>query len=144
MTLKQLLLLTSFVVAPATMLWPGSQPVLAQAQGAAASVLVPPASLTQPLKDSWHTYSGDYTGRRYSALTQINKDTVKNLTLAWMATLDGSVPAAANPAAAAGAGAGAGGRGGGGGGGRGGGAAAGRLIVGGPGTGDYPIGAATL
>ena len=40
----------------------------------------------KPLADSWPTYSGDYTGRRYSALTQINQTTVKNLTLAWTTT----------------------------------------------------------
>ena len=39
--------------------------------------------ILKPLADSWPTYSGDYTGRRYSALTQINQSNVKNLTLAW-------------------------------------------------------------
>ena len=34
-------------------------------------------------------YSGDYTGRRLAHLTQINRSTVKNLTLAWMARLTG-------------------------------------------------------
>jgi alcohol dehydrogenase (cytochrome c) len=42
-----------------------------------------PAELLKPLSDNWPTYSGDYTGRRYSALTQANRLTVKNLTLAW-------------------------------------------------------------
>lgn len=42
-----------------------------------------PASLLKPLGDSWPTYSGDYTGRRYSSPKQINQMTVKNLTLAW-------------------------------------------------------------
>jgi alcohol dehydrogenase (cytochrome c) len=32
-----------------------------------------PAALLKPLGDSWPTYSGDYTGRRYSSLTQINQ-----------------------------------------------------------------------
>ena len=41
-----------------------------------------PATILKPLADSWPTYSGDYTGRRYSALTQVNQTTVKNLTLA--------------------------------------------------------------
>jgi len=45
---------------------------------------VDPADLRKPLKDSWPTYSGDYTGKRYSALDQINQSTVKHLTLAWM------------------------------------------------------------
>ena len=36
-----------------------------------------PAQLLKPLADSWPSYSGDYTGRRYSALTQINQANVK-------------------------------------------------------------------
>lgn len=46
-----------------------------------------PAHLLEPLTDVWPTYSGDYTGRRYSALTQVNRLTVKNLTLAWTASV---------------------------------------------------------
>jgi alcohol dehydrogenase (cytochrome c) len=42
-----------------------------------------PATLLKPLADQWTSYSGDYTGRRYSALTQINQSNVKNMTLAW-------------------------------------------------------------
>ena len=38
-----------------------------------------PAEILKPLSDSWPTYSGDYSGRRYSALTQINQTNVKNL-----------------------------------------------------------------
>jgi alcohol dehydrogenase (cytochrome c) len=45
---------------------------------------VDPAELLKPLKDSWPTYSGDYTGKRYSALDQINRSNVMHLTLAWM------------------------------------------------------------
>ena len=40
------------------------------------------ADLLKPLADSWPTYSGDYSGKRYSALTQLNQSNVKNLTLA--------------------------------------------------------------
>jgi alcohol dehydrogenase (cytochrome c) len=43
-----------------------------------------PAAILKPLTDSWPTYSGDYSGKRYSALTQINQSNVKNLTLAWI------------------------------------------------------------
>ena len=73
-----------------------------------AQVLVDPASLLKPLGESWPTYSGDYTGRRFSALKQVNKTTVKNLSLAWIVRLT---------AGAGAAGGGGGGRGGGGGGG---------------------------
>src|SRR3984885_12764822 len=42
-----------------------------------------PVLLTKPATDSWPTYSGDYSGRRYSPLTQINQSNVKDLSLAW-------------------------------------------------------------
>jgi alcohol dehydrogenase (cytochrome c) len=42
-----------------------------------------PADLLKPLSDSWPTYSGDYSGKRYSALTQINQSNIKNLGLVW-------------------------------------------------------------
>src|SRR4051812_1211524 len=48
-----------------------------------------PAELLKPLADSWPSYSGDYTGRRYSALTQVNQSTVTQLTLAFTARLSG-------------------------------------------------------
>ncbi|MEO6966244.1 MAG: acido-empty-quinoprotein group A, partial [Acidobacteriaceae bacterium] len=35
------------------------------------------------VSDSWPTFNGDTSGRRYSTLTQINKDNVKSLKLAW-------------------------------------------------------------
>src|SRR5499426_3374093 len=42
-----------------------------------------PAQILKPLSDSWPTYSGDYSARRYSALKQINQTNVRNLGLAW-------------------------------------------------------------
>ncbi len=42
-----------------------------------------PAALGKSPKDVWGTYNGDYSGRRYSALSQINTDNVQNLTMAW-------------------------------------------------------------
>lgn len=42
-----------------------------------------------PLKNSWPTYSGDYSGQRFSSLTQIDTSNVKNMTLAWTARLSG-------------------------------------------------------
>ena len=48
-----------------------------------------PTYLLKPLSDSWPTYSGDYSGKRYSALTQINQSNVKNLTLASVQRLTG-------------------------------------------------------
>src|SRR5881409_2812640 len=43
-----------------------------------------PSAILKPLADSWPTYSGDYSGKRYSALTQINQSNVRNLALAWV------------------------------------------------------------
>ena len=48
---------------------------------------LPPAELLKPLGDSWPTYSGDYSGKRYSPLTQVNRETVKRLGLAWTVRL---------------------------------------------------------
>jgi alcohol dehydrogenase (cytochrome c) len=98
-------------------------PVLLTGQGRGG---VNPASLLKPLADSWPTYSGDYTGRRYSSLTQINQATVKNLTLAWVTRVT------AGPGNVGGFGGGFGGRGGG---------AAAPVIVGGEGTADLGAGA---
>src|SRR5215468_11465046 len=49
-----------------------------------------PSVLLKPPTDSWPTYHGDYTGRRYSTLTQINSDNIKNLQLAWVYRLNTS------------------------------------------------------
>jgi alcohol dehydrogenase (cytochrome c) len=42
-----------------------------------------PSELLHPPPDSWPLYHGDYTGRRHSHLTQINRQNVGDLTLAW-------------------------------------------------------------
>jgi alcohol dehydrogenase (cytochrome c) len=80
-----------------------------------------PARILEPLKDSWLTYSGDYSGKRYSALTQVNQSNVKNLTLAWARRVTGGLAAP-------------------GGGGPFGGGPTYPRIVGGVGTGDVPLG----
>jgi alcohol dehydrogenase (cytochrome c) len=43
-----------------------------------------PQKLLQPPTDTWPTYNGDYSGRRYSSLSQIHSSTVGSLSLAWM------------------------------------------------------------
>jgi alcohol dehydrogenase (cytochrome c) len=86
---------------------------------------VEPADLLQQLKDSWPTYNGDYSGRRYSALKQIDRSNVKNLTLAW----------AMRVTAGPGGGGGRSGRGGGGG---------APIITGGEGTGDFAGGGGSI
>jgi len=57
-------------------LWAIAAPLLA------AQALDPSALLKLPT-DTWPTYNGDYSGRRYSPLAQINASNVGSLTLAW-------------------------------------------------------------
>ena len=56
---------------------------LASAPPASAQGLEP-ATLLNPPTDTWPTYNGDYSGRRYSTLDQINAGNVNSLTLAWI------------------------------------------------------------
>src|SRR6266851_5793890 len=51
-----------------------------------------PSAILKPLSDSWPTYSGDYSGKRYSALTQVNQSNVRNLTLAWTSRVTAGAP----------------------------------------------------
>lgn len=43
-----------------------------------------PAALLEPATSTWPTYNGDYSGRRFSTLRQINAANVKTLRLAWV------------------------------------------------------------
>jgi alcohol dehydrogenase (cytochrome c) len=54
-----------------------------------AAQTLDPAQILKPLGNTsdWPTYSGDYSGKRYSSLTQLNQSNVKNLTLAWSTKL---------------------------------------------------------
>jgi len=56
----------------------GAAAVVVSAQGIVTRDL-----LHKPLADSWPTYSGDYSGKRYSTLAQINQSNIKTMTLAW-------------------------------------------------------------
>jgi alcohol dehydrogenase (cytochrome c) len=51
----------------------------------AAAQSINPAQLAAPLgaNGNWPVYGGDYSGRRYSQLKQVDRSTVKNLTLGW-------------------------------------------------------------
>jgi acido-empty-quinoprotein group A len=53
-------------------------------------VAVPVGLLGQIPTDSWPTYHGDYSGRRFSTIKQINTGNVKGLTLAWVYRLNTS------------------------------------------------------
>lgn len=49
----------------------------------AATAQVDNEMLVHPPKDSWPGYHGDYSGRRHSALTEINRNTVADMTVLW-------------------------------------------------------------
>lgn len=53
-------------------------PALLLAQG------LDPKSIVNAPRGSWLTYNGDYSGRRFSSLKQINEETIHNLALAWV------------------------------------------------------------
>ena len=94
-------------------------PVLLRGQTTNTSGL-DPAAIRKPLSDSWPVYSGDYTGRRFSALTHVTSTNVRNLTLAWVARL--TAGSGAGPESGRGDGP--------------------RMIVGGLGTGEFAAGGA--
>src|SRR5690348_4452496 len=71
--MKKLCLIAALLIAPLSML--GQR-----------TIGLDPAELLKPLSDQWPSYSGDNTGKRYSALKQINTTTVKNLSLKWANT----------------------------------------------------------
>jgi alcohol dehydrogenase (cytochrome c) len=47
-----------------------------------------PAEILKPEPGSWPTYSGDYSGQRFSPLAQIDRSNVRNLKLAFQTTLN--------------------------------------------------------
>ena len=48
-----------------------------------------PQELLSPPTDTWPTFNGDYSGRRFSPLKQINSENVQNLGLAWVYRVNG-------------------------------------------------------
>ena len=50
----------------------------------AAAQGLDPAALLKPATNTWPTYNGDYSGRRFSTLDQINATNIHSLTLAWI------------------------------------------------------------
>jgi glucose dehydrogenase len=54
-------------------------------QGASVAQQLDPHKLLEAEPtDTWPTYNGDYSGRRFSPLTQIHASNVSGLALAWM------------------------------------------------------------
>jgi acido-empty-quinoprotein group A len=66
-----------FALLTFTAVGPFLAPQRALAQG------LTPSALLKPPADSWPTYNGDYSGRRFSPLTQIDSSNVHALSLAW-------------------------------------------------------------
>jgi alcohol dehydrogenase (cytochrome c) len=64
--------------------------LIAAALVVAAGDGLDPAKLLKPLAEEWTSYSGDYSGKRYSTLAQINQSNVKSLSLAWVRRLSGA------------------------------------------------------
>ena len=58
--------------------------LLIQAPGALVAQGLNPAALLKPLSDTWPTYNGDYSGRRFSTLSQINSSNIQSLAMTWM------------------------------------------------------------
>lgn len=48
------------------------------------SQFLDPAKMLQPPTDTWPSFNGDYSGRRFSPLNQITAENVKSLGLAWV------------------------------------------------------------
>lgn len=79
----------AWVATPAGQATGGSQTSASRQDGGVDAVM-----LSKPLSDNWPTYSGDYSGRRYSTLTQIDQSNVKNLQLVWSTRIQPGMPAA--------------------------------------------------
>src|ERR1041384_2015004 len=96
--MKQILLASTLLLAPGLLFGQGG---------------LDPTEILKPLRDQWTTYSGDYSGKRYSSLKLINQSTVKNLSLAWATRFTTGCGPTGSGNAAGGALGGFGGRGGG-------------------------------
>ncbi|HEU4387125.1 MAG TPA: acido-empty-quinoprotein group A, partial [Blastocatellia bacterium] len=57
---------------------------LVLAAGAALGQGLDPQALLKPPTTTWPTYNGDYSGRRYSTLSQINASNIDSLAVNWM------------------------------------------------------------
>ena len=75
--------------------------VLLATAASAQSPGLTPAQILHPAPDSWPTYHGDYSGRHFSPLDQINLSTVKSLSLQWVmrpsTTMQGAIVAGDGP-----------------------------------------------
>jgi alcohol dehydrogenase (cytochrome c) len=63
----------------------------------AGSAGLDPHAFAKPATTSWPTYNGDYSGRRFSPLTQITDQNIGSLSLAWMYRTSGGGAIKATP-----------------------------------------------
>src|SRR5258705_5050977 len=71
-------LMIAFCTGRPTMGQEGKSPVPIEIQVTASDLL------TQPVGANWTSYNGDYTGRRFSSLQEINASNVAQLRAAWV------------------------------------------------------------
>ena len=64
--------------------------VLSLLTSAALAQTLDPARLAKAPTDSWPSFNGDYSGRRFSPLTDINASNVTSLSLAWVHRINAS------------------------------------------------------
>jgi alcohol dehydrogenase (cytochrome c) len=57
-----------------------------------AAQTLDPQALLKPATDTWASYNGDYSGRRYSPLTEIDQSNIGRLSLAWFYRIAGIGP----------------------------------------------------
>ncbi len=72
-------------------------PLLMWISVAAAAQGLDPASIVKPTPNSWPTYNGDYSGRRFSSLKQINQQNIKDLKMAWLFHANGGAEIKSTP-----------------------------------------------
>src|SRR5580658_4383695 len=56
---------------------------------AASNIYLSPEAIGKPPIDSWTTFNGDYTGQRYSTLTQITPANVSKIGEQWVYKITG-------------------------------------------------------
>jgi len=78
---------------PAQQPAPAAAPPRASASPAGLAL----SGIEKPTPDSWPTYNGDYSGKRFSSLTKITAANVKNVSLAWLYDLPAAGTIKATP-----------------------------------------------
>jgi len=92
---KPLALLTAALVISTALT--AQQPARPSAPASTGPAGLTMAQIEKPAPDAWPTYNGDYSGRRYSALSKVTAANVKHLSLAWIYDLAGGGQVKATP-----------------------------------------------